>query len=156
MLVKHPRDRFNRDANQIFRSQNHRSTDCNSITSAKSYNKTLQSRYQLKIATRYLFKKAPLKRNVVFICVLFFQNMTVEPAFLICQGILTNSYRHRTNGLLTNDKIKKSNECLTVPIDGSKRTNYITSFYGRWHHGLTDRRPITLRRNCPTRSITRV
>ena len=104
MLVKHPSDRFNIGANQIFRSQNHRSTDCNSITSAKLYNKTLQSRYPFKIATRSLFKKAPLKRNIVFICVLFFKNMSVEPAFLICHGILTNSYRHRTNGLLTKSR----------------------------------------------------
>ena len=44
-------DRFNTGANQIVWSENHRSTDCNSITSAKWHIKTLQSRYTLKIVT---------------------------------------------------------------------------------------------------------
>ena len=38
-------------------------------------------------------------------------------------------------------------DCLTVTIDGSKSTNYITSLHNQWHHCLTDRRPITSRRN---------
>ena len=47
-----------------------------------------------------------------------------------------------------------TDECLTVTTDGSKRTNYITSLHSQKHHGLTDRRPITSRRNWPIRSVT--
>ena len=39
------------------------------------------------------------------------------------------------------------NDCLTVTIDGSKRTNNITSLHSQKHHGLTDGRPITSRLN---------
>ena len=60
------------------------------------------------------------------------------------------------------DKIKQNYERRTgqltiwLTIDGSKRTNYITSLHSQQHHGLTDRRSITSRRNWPVRSITRV
>ena len=47
-----------------------------------------------------------------------------------------------------------TNDCLTVNIDGSKCTNDITSLNNQQHHGLTDRRPITLQPNWPIRSIT--
>ena len=43
-----------------------------------------------------------------------------------------------------------------MSIDGSKHTNDISSPYSPWHHGLTDRRPITSRLNWPIRSIARV
>ena len=36
------------------------------------------------------------------------------------------------------------------------RTNNITSLHSQYHHGLTDRRPITSRLNWSVRSITRV
>ena len=45
------------------------------------------------------------------------------------------------------------NDCLTMKIDGSKHTNDITSVHSQWHHGLTDRRPITSRLYWPIRSI---
>ena len=47
------------------------------------------------------------------------------------------------------------NDCLTVTVDGSKRTNDITILHSQYHHGLTERRPITSRLNWPVRSITR-
>ena len=45
---------------------------------------------------------------------------------------------------------------LSVTIDGSKRTNDITSLHSQYHYGLTDRRPTTSRLNWPISSITRV
>ena len=78
-------------------------------------------------------------------------------------------YRHRRNDLSTHSS--KTNyermtrqltiwlkiiDCLTVTIEGSKRTNDITSLHGQQHHGLTDRRPITPRLNWQIRSISRV
>ena len=47
-------------------------------------------------------------------------------------------------------------DCLSVTIDGSKRTNDITSLHSQYHYGLTDRRPTTSRLNWPISSITRV
>ena len=44
----------------------------------------------------------------------------------------------------------------SVTIDGSKRTIYITSLHSQKYHDLTDRRPITSRRNWAIRSITLV
>ena len=80
-----------------------------------------------------------------------------------------NSYRHRTNDLLTESSKTNYerttgqltiwptvNDCLTKTIDGSKRTNHITNLHSQWHHGLTDRRPIKSRLNWPIRSLTRV
>ena len=78
-------------------------------------------------------------------------------------------YRHRANDLLKHSS-KTNYErmtrqltiwltiiySLTVTIDGSKRTNDITSLHGQYHHGLTDRRPITSRLNWQIRSITKV
>ena len=43
-----------------------------------------------------------------------------------------------------------------MTIDGSKHINDITSFHSQYHHGLTDRRPITSRHNSSIKSITRV
>ena len=46
------------------------------------------------------------------------------------------------------------NDCLSVTIDGSKRTNDNTSLLSQKQPGLTDKRPITSRLNWPITSIT--
>ena len=82
---------------------------------------------------------------------------------------IVNSYRHRTNDLLTESNKTNyertigqltiwltENNCLTVTVDRSKRSNDITSLYSQQYNDLTDRRPITSRLNWPIRSITRV
>ena len=59
--------------------------------------------------------------------------------------VVINSYRHSTNGSLTDsskidyermtgqltDNLTNNNDCLTVIIDGSKRTNDITSLHSQ-------------------------
>ena len=49
---------------------------------------------------------------------------------------------------------KRSLNCDNRRIE--RRTNGISSLHSHWHHGLTDRRPITSALNWPIRSITRV
>ena len=65
---------------------------------------------------------------------------------------LSKTNNERTTGQLTIWLTK--NDCLSVKIDGSKRINGITSLYSQWHHGLTDRRPMTSRLDLPIMSIT--
>ena len=62
----------------------------------------------------------------------------------------TKTNYERTAGQLT--VWPTINDCLTMTIDGSKRTNDIKSLHSQWHHGLTDRRPITSRLYWPIRS----
>ena len=47
----------------------------------------------------------------------------------------------------TIDNLTKNTRLLSVTIDGSKRTNDITSLHSQYHYGLTDRRPKTSRLN---------
>ena len=61
----------------------------------------------------------------------------------------TKTNYERTAGQLT--VWPTINDCLTMTIDGSKRTNDIKSLHSQWHHGLTDRRPITSRLYWPIR-----
>ena len=89
----------------------------------------------------------------------YYQRLTLQSWFTTLEQTplnLSPSYRHRTNDLLTESnktnyerttgqlKIWRTiNDCLAVTLDGSKRTNGITSLHSQYHHSLINRRPIT-------------
>jgi len=94
----------------------------------------------------------------------YYQQLTLESWFTNSeQTLLNRTQQFQAPFKWLIDEIKRTtgeltiwlnmDDCLTVTIDGSKCTNYITSLHSQLHQGLTDRRPTTSWLNWPIKSI---